>query len=55
MITRLVNWLLNKDPEKIVNIIFNFFVTFWIFWVLLVLSLVGGLIYVAVHFISKYW
>lgn len=55
MITRLVNWILNKDPEKVFSAIVGVFLTFWVFWVLFVLSLVGGLIYVAVHFISKYW
>lgn len=55
MLTRLINWFLNKDPEKVAKNIFAFLVTFWIFWVLFVLSLIGGGIYVAVHFITKYW
>lgn len=37
---------------------YGFFRWFWVFWVLGVIfnfALIGGLIYVTVHFIQKYW
>ena len=31
------------------------FVAIWIVWVVIILSLVGGGIYVGLHFLSKVW
>ncbi len=31
------------------------FIALWLFAILVKLSIIGGIIYVAVHFISKYW
>lgn len=41
--------------EKRVNWGIRIVFFLWVMWVLFCLSLLGGAIYVAIHFISKYW
>ena len=34
---------------------FGAFFVIWLVWALIVLTAIGGIVWVAVHFISKYW
>ena len=35
--------------------VFKFAFVAWVIWALAILSLIGGFVYAAIHFIGKYW
>jgi len=51
MIEKLLNWILNRKAETVAASI----VVAFLAWGLFVLSLIGAVIYVAAHFILKFW
>lgn len=45
----------NENFNRNFNRGFKVVICLWVLWALFCLSLVGGIIYVAVHFLSKVW
>jgi len=44
-----------NDPFKSMAKFFGLFFGIWIVWILICLTAIAGLVWVAIHFIQKYW